>query len=642
AVRVQLIVPAAGPVSFRFSHALVQQTLYQELAASERVTLHLAIGAALEARGDRDLPFEELAYHYAQAGPFGDPAKTLHYAERAGQLAMAQFAWAAAASQYRHALDALALTNPADGAQRSALLLALGEAENRAGPGSGDAPDARLHFLEAFDLAATRGDHRAMAQAAIGFAGLNIVTAFGEEQQRDLLERALAALPPEASPLRVHVLSRLAVDLWNRSTDHLTRVCALADEAVAAATQLNDVGLHGFSLWARHYSAWCPDNLPERLELSTRLVACAEQTGDPIVTAWAYYTRMLDNIEAGALNDAERELSVIHHFDKRILIPYVAQRTAVYAGMLALLKGTYDDARSLITRARDLWQSSSAQQHQLQPFVLLRDTGQLSEMEAEITLPGRSNLWRFANQAHQMWLAMERNLLTDARRIYDALVADDFASVPFNAYWYGVMIPLAEVAIQLDDTPRLHRIYEMLEPYEGRLASVGIVGVVHGPVTLTLGRLALALDRLDAAEQHLSAALNQANEGGMRPYVARAFAALAEVALQRGSAKDRKKAHEYARQAADVATEIGMFGLRPRDEELRVVFAEQRAKQFGLTARELDVLRLVAQGLTDQEVAEQLFLSARTVGAHLRSIYSRLNVSSRTAATRIALDHHLV
>jgi DNA-binding NarL/FixJ family response regulator len=136
--------------------------------------------------------------------------------------------------------------------------------------------------------------------------------------------------------------------------------------------------------------------------------------------------------------------------------------------------------------------------------------------------------------------------------------------------------------------------------------------------------------------------LNQANEGGMRPYVARAFAALAEVALQRGSAKDRKKAHEYARQAADVATEIGMFGLRPRDEELRVVFAEQRAKQFGLTARELDVLRLVAQGLTDQEVAEQLFLSARTVGAHLRSIYSRLNVSSRTAASRIALDHHLV
>ena len=59
------------------------------------------------------------------------------------------------------------------------------------------------------------------------------------------------------------------------------------DEAVEAATQLNDAGLHGFALWARHYSAWRPDNLRERTEISTRLVAFAEQTGDPIVTAWA-------------------------------------------------------------------------------------------------------------------------------------------------------------------------------------------------------------------------------------------------------------------------------------------------------------------------------------------------------------------
>jgi predicted ATPase/class 3 adenylate cyclase/DNA-binding CsgD family transcriptional regulator len=62
----------------------------------------------------------------------------------------------------------------------------------------------------------------------------------------------------------------------------------------------------------------------------------------------------------------------------------------------------------------------------------------------------------------------------------------------------------------------------------------------------------------------------------------------------------------------------------------------------GLTAREVEVLRLVAQGLTDAQVAERLIVSTHTVHAHLRSIYGKLEVTSRTAATRFAVDHHLV
>jgi DNA-binding NarL/FixJ family response regulator len=62
----------------------------------------------------------------------------------------------------------------------------------------------------------------------------------------------------------------------------------------------------------------------------------------------------------------------------------------------------------------------------------------------------------------------------------------------------------------------------------------------------------------------------------------------------------------------------------------------------GLTTREVEVLALVGQGLTDAEVAERLVVSIRTVHAHLRSIYRRLDVHSRTAATRYALEHRLV
>jgi ATP/maltotriose-dependent transcriptional regulator MalT len=62
----------------------------------------------------------------------------------------------------------------------------------------------------------------------------------------------------------------------------------------------------------------------------------------------------------------------------------------------------------------------------------------------------------------------------------------------------------------------------------------------------------------------------------------------------------------------------------------------------GLSVRELEVLRLLAQGLTDAQIAEQLVLSLHTVHAHLRTIYSKLGVTSRSAATRYAFEHQLV
>ena len=62
----------------------------------------------------------------------------------------------------------------------------------------------------------------------------------------------------------------------------------------------------------------------------------------------------------------------------------------------------------------------------------------------------------------------------------------------------------------------------------------------------------------------------------------------------------------------------------------------------GLTAREVEVLQLVTQGWTDVQVADKLVISPRTVQGHLRSIYNKINVSSRSAATRYAVEHKLV
>jgi DNA-binding CsgD family transcriptional regulator len=62
----------------------------------------------------------------------------------------------------------------------------------------------------------------------------------------------------------------------------------------------------------------------------------------------------------------------------------------------------------------------------------------------------------------------------------------------------------------------------------------------------------------------------------------------------------------------------------------------------GLTAREVEVLRLLVQGLTYAQIADRLVVSQRTVNAHATSIYSKLDVTSRAMATRLAVEQHLV
>ena len=87
-------------------------------------------------------------------------------------------------------------------------------------------------------------------------------------------------------------------------------------------------------------------------------------------------------------------------------------------------------------------------------------------------------------------------------------------------------------------------------------------------------------------------------------------------------------------QAIDYALE----DQTPRQEEAS---APPEAYPANLSAREVEVLKLVAQGITNAEVAKELFISPNTVNRHLNSIYHKLGVTSRAAAARFAAEHNL-
>jgi DNA-binding CsgD family transcriptional regulator len=99
------------------------------------------------------------------------------------------------------------------------------------------------------------------------------------------------------------------------------------------------------------------------------------------------------------------------------------------------------------------------------------------------------------------------------------------------------------------------------------------------------------------------------------------------------------KAESAGRQLlADGLDQIIAYALEPDPVTVKTT---GKTTLSGLTAREAEILRLLAQGLTDAQIAEKLFISPRTVNAHVTSIYSKLGVNSRAAATRFAAENGL-
>ena len=121
--------------------------------------------------------------------------------------------------------------------------------------------------------------------------------------------------------------------------------------------------------------------------------------------------------------------------------------------------------------------------------------------------------------------------------------------------------------------------------------------------------------------------------------VAAARTQLGEKAFAAAWTQGRSMSPEQALAAKGTAEILEVI---PTDASLAIPERMLPTTHAGLTPREMDVLQLLAQGLTSAQISEQLVIGQVTVNSHVRSIYSKLGVTSRAAATRYALEQHLV
>ena len=157
-----------------------------------------------------------------------------------------------------------------------------------------------------------------------------------------------------------------------------------------------------------------------------------------------------------------------------------------------------------------------------------------------------------------------------------------------------------------------------------------------------LGELATTGCRYAAAAAHLDQALALADACAAPYERALTLLAQAELSVVVGKREevlavlDEVRAICVPLDARPALARVEAIASRLRDAPL-----PPATYPAGLTAREVEVLRLVAQGLSNAEVAERLYLSPRTVNGHLTAIYGKLGVASRGAAIRYALEHQL-
>jgi DNA-binding NarL/FixJ family response regulator len=158
-----------------------------------------------------------------------------------------------------------------------------------------------------------------------------------------------------------------------------------------------------------------------------------------------------------------------------------------------------------------------------------------------------------------------------------------------------------------------------------------------------LGGLLAEMRRYEEAERHLCQSQSLADACAAPYQQALTALALAGLYMATGKAEDARRCLSRARALCQrLGAHVTLARVAALTTRLASASFPDSDRPAGLTAREAEVLRLVAQGWTSRQVASHLSLSPRTVSQHLRSIYNKLGVSTRAAATRFAVAHDIL
>jgi DNA-binding NarL/FixJ family response regulator len=164
----------------------------------------------------------------------------------------------------------------------------------------------------------------------------------------------------------------------------------------------------------------------------------------------------------------------------------------------------------------------------------------------------------------------------------------------------------------------------------------------YGAADRYLGDLATTLGDHDRAIEHLQRALSSNRAMGADTWTAHTLHALGRALQMRGRHADEQEAAAALSEAATLSERIGMPALLERTRALGAAAPRSTAPPDDLSWREVEVLRLVAAGLSNREIGGELCISGHTVANHIRSILRKTGAGNRTEAAGYAHLHSLL
>jgi DNA-binding CsgD family transcriptional regulator len=276
----------------------------------------------------------------------------------------------------------------------------------------------------------------------------------------------------------------------------------------------------------------------------------------------------------------------------------------------------------------------------MQIFTLRREQGRLAGLQSVVSAFLRQHSVASVWRPGLALVYLELGQRDDGRAEFEKLAADDFAAVPRDGRWHYCMVYLSEVCAALGDAARATVLHRLLLPYTGRNIVLGSGIACCGSADRFLGLLCATMGRWSEAQQHFEEALAMNGRIGARAPRAHTQHDYAAMLLARGEAGDRERAADLLGASLENAREIGMRALEER--------AAARLNELGpppravaadddLTAREAEVLRLIAIGRSNADIATALSISLNTVATHVRNILAKTGCANRTEAAAYAM-----
>jgi tetratricopeptide (TPR) repeat protein len=566
AVQAHLLVEVPGPAArYRFAHALVRDTLYEELSGARRRLLHRHVAEAIESlyAGHLDDHLPALSHHFARAlAPAAESARVAAaYARRAGERALAQLANDEAAGYYRQALELLDTSDVSrnDG-ERVDLLIALGEAQRRAGD-----PAFRQTLLDAAVLARERGDRDALVRAALANnrGQMWSSTAVVDQERVAVLEAALAVTDDSDPATRARLLANLGVELiFSAGRDR----AALSDDALALARRHGDAATVGHVLRARYFTIATLETRDQRWKDTAELITLAESVGDPALRCQAYFLRVRSAMERGDIEEFDRCLAIADQLAVELGQPTLRWTIMWPRVGRVLLAGRIGEAETLSLKSLELGQAAGEPDAMLmflpQRFQIRLEQGRLGEMEPAVgdviqRMPGV----RIA-EAMLALIYSEMDREDEARAALRPFTDSGFQGLAADIMRVRVLTSLATVAAQLGDRTSARLLHDLLVPYADHIDT--LAGTVNGSIGHYLGLLACTLRDFDEADRRFAAAAAVHSRICAPCLLARTRLEWARMLLARRDPGDGERASELLGQALATARELGLATVERR------------------------------------------------------------------------------